>query len=97
MEIRRVQITGGSSYVITLPKEWIKLSNIKKNDPLGLLRQSDGTLLITPKMVEKEDQKIKVFDISDRTRPDYLLRQLVDYHEFKRFVYRISLLLKAFL
>lgn len=77
MEIRRVQITGGSSYVITLPKEWIKLSNIKKNDPLGLLRQSDGTLLITPKMVEKEDQKIKVFDISDKTRPDYLLRQLV--------------------
>lgn len=77
MEIRRVQITGGSSYVITLPKEWIKSSNVKKNDPLGLLRQSDGTLLITPKMVEKQDQKIKVFDISDRTDPEYLLRQLV--------------------
>ena len=30
MEIRRVQITGGSSYVITLPKEWIRKVNIKK-------------------------------------------------------------------
>ena len=77
MEIRRVQITGGSSYVITLPKEWIKLSNIKKNDPLGLLKQSDGTLLITSKMVEKQDQKIKVFRTSDTTDPEYLLRQLI--------------------
>ncbi|GAG48430.1 unnamed protein product, partial [marine sediment metagenome] len=50
MEIRRVQITGGSSYVITLPKEWIKSTNVKKNDPLGLIPQSDGTLLITSKM-----------------------------------------------
>lgn len=33
MEIRRVQITGGSSYVITLPKEWATSQNIKKNDP----------------------------------------------------------------
>lgn len=77
MEIRRVQITGGSSYIITLPKEWIKSLNIKKNDPLGLLRQSDGTLLVTSKMVEKQDQKIKVFDISDKTNQEYLVRQLV--------------------
>ena len=54
MEIRRVQMTGGSSYVITLPKEWIKSVNIKKNDQLGLIRQSDGTLLINPTLVEKQ-------------------------------------------
>ena len=77
MEIRKVQITGGSSFVVTLPKEWIKSLNIKKNDPLGLLRQSDGTLLVTPKMVEKQEQKIKVFDIKEKTEPEYLLRQLI--------------------
>lgn len=77
MEIRRVQITGGSSYVITLPKEWVKKENIKKNDSLGLLRQSDGTLLITPKMIEKQTQKIKIFKVNDRTNHVFLLRQLV--------------------
>ena len=77
MEIRRVQITGGSSYVITLPKEWIKKANIKKNDPLGLLSQSDGTLLITPKMIEKQTQIFKIFNVNDRTNHDFLLRQLV--------------------
>ena len=77
MEIRRVQLTGGSSYIITLPKEWVKSVNIKKNDQLGLLRQSDGTLLITPKMIEKQIKSEKRFLVDDRTDPRYLLRQLV--------------------
>ncbi len=77
MEIRRVQITGGSSYVITLPKEWIKSTNVKKNDPLGLLTQSDGTLLITSKMIEEQTRRIKEFDVSEKTNQTYLLRQLI--------------------
>ena len=77
MEIRRVQITGGSSYVVTLPKEWINTSNIKKNDPLGIITQSDGTLLITPKMIEKQTERIKKFNINNNTDQNYLLRQLI--------------------
>ncbi len=42
MEIRKVQITGGSSYVVTLPKDWAESLKIKKNDPLGLIVQPDG-------------------------------------------------------
>jgi len=41
MQIRRVQFTGGSSYVMTLPKEWIDAQKIKKNDPIGIEEQSD--------------------------------------------------------
>jgi phosphate uptake regulator len=47
MQIRRVQFTGGSSYIMTLPKEWIDAQKIKKNDPIGIEEQVDGTLLIT--------------------------------------------------
>lgn len=77
MEIRKVQVTGGSSYVITLPKEWIKSTNIQKNDPLGLNIRSDGTLLITSKMIDKQSQKLKEFTVTDETDQTYLLRQLV--------------------
>jgi phosphate uptake regulator len=77
MEIRRVQITGGSSYVMTLPKEWIKLSNIKKNDPLGIYVQSDGTLLITPKMSQSQKEKTKQFELKQITKRIYLLRELI--------------------
>jgi len=62
---------------MTLPKEWIKLSNIKKNDPLGIYIQSDGTLLITPKMSRAQDKKIKQFDMKHISKQSYLLRELI--------------------
>ncbi len=77
MEVRRVQITGGSSYVITLPKDWIIKSKIKKNDSLGLISQSDGTLLISPKMIDFQSKKFKIFKVNERTNHVFLLRQLV--------------------
>lgn len=77
MEIRRVQITGGSSYIITLPKEWVKSLNIKKNDQIGLITQSDGTLLVTPKIDREHAQKLKEFDASNITSQNFLLRRLI--------------------
>ncbi len=77
MEIRRVQLTGGSSYIITLPKEWINSVHIKKNDPLGMHIQSDGTLLITPKITQEQLQKVKEFDVSHIPKPTYLLQLLI--------------------
>jgi len=77
MEIRRVQMTGGSSYIITLPKEWIRSLKIQKNDQIGLLTQSDGTLLVTPKIDRELTKKIKEFDTSNITNQDFLLRRLI--------------------
>jgi phosphate uptake regulator len=77
MEIRRVQLTGGSSYIITLPKEWINSVHIKKNDPLGMHIQSDGTLLITPKITQEQLQNVKEFDVSHIPKPAYLLQLLI--------------------
>jgi phosphate uptake regulator len=77
METRKVQMTGGSSYVITLPKEWITSLKIKKNDPLGVEVQPDGTLIITPRTSEDQVQKTKVIDIDGISNPKYLFRQLI--------------------
>jgi len=77
MEIRRVQMTGGSSYIITLPKEWANSLKIKKNDPLGLITKPDGTLLITPKITGEQTQREIEFEVNDRTNQKYLLRQLI--------------------
>jgi len=77
MEVRKVQMTGGSSYVITLPKEWIKSNNITKNNPLGLTIKPDGSLLITTKLTEKKIQRIKEVDVNEKTNDAFLLRQLI--------------------
>jgi phosphate uptake regulator len=77
MEIRKVQFTGGSSYVITLPKEWVESEKIKKNDPIGIEIQPDGTLLVTKATAHEPLQRIKEFTLDGITEPPYLFRLLI--------------------
>ena len=77
MEIRRVQVTGGSSFVVTLPKDWADGQKIKKNDPLGLISQPDGTLLVTKKVTEEPLQRTKEIDVSAVSDPAFLFRLLI--------------------
>jgi len=77
MEIRRVQMTGGASFVVTLPKDWAESQKIKKNDPVGLTVQPDGTLLVTKKVTEDQVQRIKEIDCSNITDPALLFRILI--------------------
>jgi len=77
MEIRKVQVTGGSSYIISLPKEWARSQKIGKNDPLGVLIQEDGTLLITPKIPGGKVQRERTFDVSPGMDPVFLFRLLI--------------------
>ncbi len=77
MEIRKVQVTGGSSYTISLPKSWVKSLNIKKNDPLGMIIQPDMTLLITPNIDKKEVHRKIEFDADHLSEPEHLFRCLI--------------------
>ena len=77
MEIRRVQMTGGASFVVTLPKDWAEGQKIKKNDPVGLIVQPDGTLLVTKKITEEPLQRLKEIDSSNITDPAFLFRLLI--------------------
>ncbi len=77
MEIRKIQVTGGSSYVLSLPKPWIRERNIQKNDPIGVVQQADGTLLITPNIQYDRAAKIKEFPLKDYPDPQMLLRSLI--------------------
>ncbi|MFA4862116.1 PhoU domain-containing protein, partial [Methanoregula sp.] len=77
MEIRRVQMTGGSSFVVTLPKTWADEQKIKKNDPVGLVIQPDGTLLVTKSVTEEPLQRTKKIDIATVSDPAFLFRLLI--------------------
>jgi phosphate uptake regulator len=77
MEIRRVQMTGGASFVVTLPKDWAESQKIKKNDPVGLTVQPDGTLLVTKKITDDPVQRIKEIDCSSIADPALLFRILI--------------------
>lgn len=70
-------MTGGSSFVVTLPKEWIQEMHVKKNDPVGLITQPDGTLLVTSKISEEPFQRVKEINIEHISDPAFLFRILI--------------------
>jgi phosphate uptake regulator len=77
MEVRKVQITGGSSYVISLPKDWVRAMNIKKNDPMAVKIQPNGTLLISPRITVTPEPRVKQLDADAIRDPTFLLRSLI--------------------
>lgn len=77
METRKVQLTGGSSFIVTLPKEWIEKNGIKAKDAVGIIEQRDGTILITPENFKKQSYREKEFDLDTINDPVFLFRLLI--------------------
>jgi phosphate uptake regulator len=49
MELRKLQLTGGSSYTVTLPKDWVSAAKLGAGDVVGFHPQPDGSLAIHPR------------------------------------------------
>ncbi|MHA1725562.1 MAG: PhoU domain-containing protein [Promethearchaeota archaeon] len=77
VETRKVQKTGGSSYIISLPKPWIIKHGIVKNDSIGIISQPDGNLLITPNVNSESNLKTKEILVEDYKDPEFLFRILI--------------------
>ncbi|MBN2154317.1 MAG: phosphate uptake regulator PhoU [Candidatus Lokiarchaeota archaeon] len=77
METRKVQKTGGSSYIVSLPKAWCERMAIKEQDRVGIITRTDGTLLILPGTEPQRDAREKVIDVDEIDRGPLLFRMLV--------------------
>lgn len=64
MESRKIQQTGGSTYIISLPKQWADHVGIKPGMRVGVQPQPDGTLLISPDVEQKNPVRKKI-DVTD--------------------------------
>lgn len=53
METRKVQITGKSTYILTLPKKWVTESVLGAGSLVSLSYQEDGSLVISPSTLRK--------------------------------------------
>ncbi len=77
IETRKVQQTGGSSYIVSLPKEWIDRHGIQAKDTVGILSQPDGNLMITPYINAQQYVKERTFDLDEIKDSDFLFRLLI--------------------
>ena len=76
IETRKVQKSGRGSTVISLPKVWVELTGLKPGDPVALQYQRDGSLLVSPKLVEKLARLQVTIEI-DTKRPQRTARQVI--------------------
>jgi phosphate uptake regulator len=47
-DVRKVQFTGRSTYVLSLPKKWIEEMHLKAGDQVTLVRELDNSLSVIP-------------------------------------------------
>lgn len=78
MEIRNIQKTGGASFVLTLPKEWIKKQNLKDKDKLNIFIQKSGYLIVQPYTTHKL-RPIATVHI-DTLSKEQIQRELIGYY-----------------
>ena len=48
-ELRKIQLTGKSTYIVSLPKKWVVSVNLKPGSQIIVSKQGDTSLLLTPK------------------------------------------------
>jgi len=52
-EIRRVQLTGGATLIVSLPKDWAKRIALTPGDEVLIIPQPDDTLVLIPRKLGK--------------------------------------------
>ena len=60
METRKVQVTGKSTYIMTLPKKWVIESLMRPGSSVSLSYQEDGSLVISPPALRKPTSLKKI-------------------------------------
>ncbi len=77
MELRKIQVTGGSTHVISLPKKWVDRNGLQRSETLAIHEEPDGSLLIVPHSDLRPRQRRVDIEVADPVRSDDLVRKLV--------------------
>ncbi|HLG37046.1 MAG TPA: phosphate uptake regulator PhoU [Nitrososphaera sp.] len=77
-ETRKLQYTGGSSYIVSLPKKWIQDLGLKQGDHVVIMRQANSVLQIAPasKKISSE-QKDATIEVGKDNNPYFIARKLI--------------------
>ena len=77
MEGRKLQLTGGSTYVVSLPKRWVVASGLSAGDTVFLETQADGSVSVSAKPGEKPKPRRKTFEETGEGQREHLLRKFI--------------------
>jgi len=92
MDFRKVQVTGGNSFVVSLPKTWVKDVGLNPRDAVAIITQPDSSLLIIPRRELREAAKSEaVIEATAGLDRDALLRHFISFYLAGYDIIRINL------
>ncbi|MGB1586045.1 MAG: PhoU domain-containing protein [Thermoplasmatota archaeon] len=77
VELRKIQVTGGSTHVISLPKKWVDRNGLQRSETLAIHEEPDGSLLVVPHQDARPRQRRVVLDVPDVVKEEDIVRRLV--------------------
>ena len=80
-ETRKLQITGGSTYVISLPKRWVTQNGLEKGSPLLVRQEENGSLAVLPPELGKTERTEEaLIKVSPEDNSEALIRKTVSVY-----------------
>jgi phosphate uptake regulator len=77
-EQRKLQITGGSTFILSLPKDWALRNELERGSSMVVRQEDDGSLSISPsKFAKKEKQDEAFIKASLNDNPDAIMRTAI--------------------
>jgi phosphate uptake regulator len=77
-EQRKLQVTGGSTFILSLPKDWATRNDLKRGSSMIVRQEDDGSLSIAPsKFAKKEKQDEAFIKASLTDDPDAIMRTAI--------------------
>lgn len=76
-DVRKIQLTGGSTYTISLPKRWVEQMGLTRGSMVSIVQREDLTLTLHPTGSREEEARKAVITVSDHIAPESLTRRVV--------------------
>jgi phosphate uptake regulator len=77
MELRKIQVTGGSTHVVSLPKKWVDRTGLGRSDTVAIHEEPDGSLLLIPHSEGKVASRTLTVTLPDLPSEEEVVRRLV--------------------
>jgi len=80
-ETRKLQVTGGSTYVLSLPKRWVTQNGLKKGSSLLVRQEENGSLSVLPPEIGKQEKTEEaIIKVSPEDNSEALIRKTVSVY-----------------
>jgi len=80
-ETRKLQITGGSTYIISLPKRWVTQNGLEKGSQLLIRQEENGSLAVLPPELGKTERTEEaLIKVSPEDNSEALIRKTVSVY-----------------